>query len=405
VQTTRPLATASSSRGRLVFAAALPPLGYRVYRIHVGADEPAGSVSATDTTLENEHLALEVDPATGWLSRLLDTTTGAELAAPGAHAVVVDDRSDTWGHGVRAYDDVIGAFECTSVRLVEHGPVRSVVRIESRYGDSTLAEELILRPGARRVEVRARLDWRERLKLLKLRVPTTVETDTATFEIPYGFAERAADGTEQPAQAWVDVSDGRAGLAVLNDGKCGHDVRGGDTCVGSTEQAKSAGAGLGGAGADIGITVARSPVYAWHDPKELDDDGVYDYLDQGEQELTYVLVPHAGDWRDAGVVRAAAELNQPAYALLEAAHPGLLPRSASHLAAEGVEVTVLKRAEDGGGLAVRAYDSGGRGARAAITLLGRAFTADLGPAEIKTFLVPRDGAEPVVETNLLEWPS
>jgi alpha-mannosidase len=29
--------------------------------------------------------------------------------------------------------------------------------------------------------------------------------------------------------------------------------------------------------------------------------------------------------------------------------------------------------------------------------------ADFGPAEIKTFRVPRDASRPVVETNLLEW--
>jgi alpha-mannosidase len=382
-QTTRPLATASSARGRLVFAAALPPLGYRVYRVHSGAGDAETRVSATDQTLESEHLALEVDEATGWLARLHDRATAAELAAPGMHAVVLEDRSDTWSHGVRAYEGTAGVFECTSVRLVEHGPVRSVIRIESRHGASTLAEEVIVRPGSRSVEVRAVLDWRERLALLKLRVPTTVAADAATFEIPYGFAERAADGREQPAQAWVDVSDGTAGLAVLNDGKCGHDVRGGD----------------------VGITVARSPVYAWHDPRELDPDGVYDHLDQGRQELTYRLVPHAGDWREAGVVRAAAELNQPAFALLEAAHPGRLPPRASYLSVDGPVGTVLKEAEDGDALVVRAYESTGRPARATIALTGRTIAADFGPAEIKTFLVPRERAGEVVETNLLEWPS
>jgi alpha-mannosidase len=382
VQTTRPLATASRSRGRLVFPVSLPPLGYRVHAVHPGAEEQPAGVTATGTTLENEHLALEVDPATGWLSRLRDERTGAELAGDGAHAVVVEDRSDTWGHGIRAYDEVVGAFACTSVRLLEHGPVRSVLRIESRYGDSTLAEELILRPGARSVEVRAVLDWRERLKLLKLRVPTTIAADVATFEIPYGYSERPADGTEQPAQAWVDVSSDGAGLAVLNDGKCGHDVRGGD----------------------IGITVARSPVYAWHDPKELEADGVYDYLDQGIQELTYRLVPHAGDWRDAGVVEAAAELNQPPFALLEASHPGARPRRASFMSVGGVIGTVLKGAEDGGANVVRAYECSGRPARARVTLFGRTIDADFGPAEIKTFVVPRDPAQPAVETNLLEWP-
>jgi alpha-mannosidase len=388
VQQTRPLATASGSRGRLVFAADVPPLGYRVYGIRPGAADGTAVVRATDTTLENELLALEVDPVTGWLARLLDKTTGIDLVAGrrGGHAVVVDDPSDTWGHRVRSYDDAIGELECTSVRLVEHGPVRAVLRVESRYGASTLAEELVLSAGARRVEVRAVLDWRERLKLLKLRVPTAVETERATFEIPYGHLERAADGLEQPAQAWVDVSDGRAGLSVLNDGKCGHDVRGGD----------------------VGITVARSPVYAWHEPRELEQGGVFEHLDQGRQELRYVLLPHGGDWREAGTVQRAAELNQPPFALLESAHRGPLPPSASYASTDGDAIlpTVLKAAEDGSGdLVLRAYESTGRPARAAIELplLGRTVEAAFRPAEIKTFRVPRDPAEPVVEVSLLEW--
>src|SRR5207248_2635040 len=84
-----------------------------------------------------------------------------------------------------------------------------------------------------------------RLKLLKLRFPTSLADAVATFEVPYGHVVRPANGDETPAQAWVDVSGPGAGLAVLNDGKYGHDVR----------------------GAAIGVTVARSPVYAWHEPK------------------------------------------------------------------------------------------------------------------------------------------
>jgi alpha-mannosidase len=62
-------------------------------------------------------------------------SAGVDLAAPHAeHAVVVADRSDTWGHGVTAYDDEIGELECSSVDVIETGPVRTIVRLESRYG-------------------------------------------------------------------------------------------------------------------------------------------------------------------------------------------------------------------------------------------------------------------------------
>ncbi|MCT2584333.1 alpha-mannosidase [Actinophytocola gossypii] len=392
VQRTRSKATVNGWRRRLVLAADVPPLGYRVYRLYPGGDgEPAPAVTATDTRLENEFVALEVDPATGWLRSLRDKVSGVDVAAPGGHAVVIDDQSDTWGHRVRAYDSVDGVFTPRSVRLVEHGPVRAVLRVTSGYGASTLTEEYVLGVRDRHVEVRVTLDWQERRKLLKLRFPTALSDVRATFEIPYGHVERPANGSEEAAQAWVDVSgelpDGRrAGLAVLNDGKYGHDVLGGD----------------------IGVTAARSPVYAWHEPKELDDDELYVYQDQGRQEFTCRLVPHAGDWRDAAVVRCAAELNQPAFPLLESYHDGDLPAVRSFMAVSGASVlpTVLKAAEDAEGadaLVVRAYETAGRGGEATVEVLGRTVTATFGPAEIKTFLVPRDHDQPVVETDLIEW--
>jgi len=384
----------TENRSRLVFPADLPPLGYRMYRVFPGEGDREAGVTATETTLENEFLALEVDPGTGWLSRLEDKVTGTEFVATklARHAIVVDDPSDTWGHRITSYDDEVGEFECTSVRLVEHGPVRGVLRIESHYGRSTLVEEIVLGVDSRHVEVRIVLDWHEQHRLLKLRVPTAVEADTATYEIPYGHVERPATGIEEPAQAWVDVSGSasdqgrRAGLSMLNDGKCGHDARGGN----------------------IGVTVARSPVYAWHEPRLLDENGIYEYLDQGRQSFTLRLLPHGGDWRAAGTVRLAAELNQPAFVLLESYHPGDLPSRGSFASVDhdGIVVTVLKAAEDGGGeLVLRAYESAGQPARTSIALplIERKFEADFAPSEIKTFLVPRDPNAPVVETDLIEW--
>ena len=139
----------------------MPPLGYRVYEIRPGADE--GEPPGRPGRLENEHLLLELDPATGRIARLVVKATGVDLAAPArGHAVVIDDRSDTWGHEVVAYDDEIGEFECTSVAVVESGPVRTSVRVESRYGDSTLREDYVLGRDAAHVDVRVALDWHER---------------------------------------------------------------------------------------------------------------------------------------------------------------------------------------------------------------------------------------------------
>ncbi|MFI7675746.1 alpha-mannosidase [Actinophytocola sp. NPDC049390] len=390
VQRTRSRATVNGWRRRLALAADVPPLGYRVYRIHPSGDtEGAPGITATDTRLENDFVALEIDPETGWLRSLCDKVSDVDVVCGGSHGVVVDDRSDTWGHRVRAYDKVAGVFAPRSVRLVENGPVRAVLRVVSEYGSSTLTEEYVLGVRDRHVEVRVTLDWHEKQKLLKLRFPTVLSAVDATFEIPYGHLARPANGSEEAAQAWVDVSGElpggrRAGLAVLNDGKYGHDVLGGD----------------------IGVTAVRSPVYAWHEPKELDPDELYTFQDQGRQEFTMRLVPHGGDWRDASVVRLAAELNQPAFPLIESYHDGDLPAVGSFMSVSDGSVVpaVLKVAEDGpDALVVRAYETAGRACEATIEVLGRPVTASFGPAEIKTFLVPRDGEAPVAETDMIEW--
>lgn len=379
MQLTRPLTTMSGMRSRFVFPVELLPLGYRTYRVRLGeivAD--SNYLSATATSLENEHLLLELDPGTGRIARLVHKASGEDLAAAGArHAVVVDDPSDTWGHGVQAYDAELGEFECESVRLLESGPVRAILRVESRWGSSALREDYVLSAGARHVDVRVALDWHERLKLLKLRYPTSVETEVATFETPYGHIERPAGGDEEPGQSWVDVSGGGRGLTVINDAKHGYDVRGGD----------------------IGISAVRSPVWAWHSPRELEDGGDFEYMDQGRQSFLVRLVPHGGDRRDADAVRRAAELNQPAFALIETFHDGPLPQQRSFGNDAGdVVVTVLKRGEDGGYVA-RAYETAGAASRVRLELLGHVLEADFGPHEIKTFVL-RDGG--ATETDLLE---
>src|ERR671914_1173375 len=121
MQLTRPLTTMSGQRGRLVFPAEVPPLGYRVYRVRLGEIvDQSNYLRATDLRLENEHLLLEPDPATGRIAHFMLKSTGADLAAPKAkHAVVVDDPADTWGHAVKAFDQELGEFECVSVRLLE----------------------------------------------------------------------------------------------------------------------------------------------------------------------------------------------------------------------------------------------------------------------------------------------
>ena len=107
-------------------------------------------------------------------------------------------------------------------------------------------------------------------------------------------------------------------------------------------------------------------------------------------------------------MKRAAEFNQRPVPLNATFHDGPLPPSASFASvdADAVLITAMKRAEDGGATIVRARETTGNRTTATVDLAGwgRRIDAEFGPLEIKTFLVPDDPAEPVAETDLLEFP-
>lgn len=396
-QPVRPAATIAHVFGdrirrRLVFGVSIPPMGHRLYRVIPGDEpEPGNALLAGEHTLENEFVSIEIDPSTGWLRRLTDKRTGVDLIAvsSGPHTVVSDDVSDTWGHRVISYVGEGQPFQPTRIRLVEQGPVRATIRVESAFEGSQLVEEFTLTAAEPILSVTVTLDWHEKRRLLKLGFPISLTDAVATYEVPFGHLVRPTDSTEYPGQAWVDISgrahDTPAGLTIINDAKYAYDVTGND----------------------LGITAARSPVYAWHDPKDLKQDGIYDYQDQGRQQFTYQLVPHAGGWRHAEIPRRTSELLMAPTIMFESFHPGPLPTHATNLSIDNadIQITAVKAAEDDPDqLIIRAVETSGspRQAQINLPLLNRCITADFTAHEIKTFLVPNDPDAPVIETDLIE---
>ena len=379
----------SGGRYRAAFVDELPALGYKTYRLVRRKTATAvEAVEASDTVAENNRFRLEFDSDTGFIKSLRDKLRGLEVfAGAAARPVVIDDHSDTWSHNVFAFDNAIGEFKAESVQLVEQGAVKAVIRVTSAYGNSKLVQDFAVYRDLDQIDVSVTVDWREQFKALKLRFPVHVHFHKVTYEVPYGSIERFANGEEEPAQSWVDVSGSAReagivyGLSILNDAKYSFDAR----------------------VRDIGMTVLRSPIYAHHDPMVPDPKGHYSFIDQGIQRFHYTILAHDGSWEHAETVRRAAELNARPIALNVTYHAGSLPQSQSFASVEPANLilSALKQAEDDDALIVRVYETAKIATRGTIRVLGRSFEADFGAAEIKTFRVPREGD--VIETNLLEW--
>jgi len=401
--------TGDLSRGAVTFRADVPALGYALYRMLPGPSLPIDtglSVAEDGTVVENAHVRVEIDPATGDVVSLVDKASGVDPlrgTSGQPRTAVCDDPTDTWGHRVISYAWAGDAMTLDRIVVRETGPLRSRVRVERSWGSSSLVEEYLLAHDARAVRVDVTIDWREKAHLLKLRFPVGLADPASTYEIPYGTIERPVDGAEEPAQSWVDLTgtvDGRpAGLTVICTTKHGWDV------------SPSGSAGL--ETPSIGITAVRSPVYSWHDPRLLDPEGVYSFQDQGVQRFSLELVPHAGDWREAQPTRRAAVLGSPVRAQLESFHEGDLPPRDSFAddGAGAVMVTAVKGSEDTPAIApadliVRAVETRGAHAEARIEvpLLGRVVEGDFRPHQVRTFRVPMDPGADIVEVDLLEWP-
>jgi alpha-mannosidase len=237
------------------------------------------------------------------------------------------------------------------VKLLETGPLRASVEVVRRFRSSRFAQRISLAAGADRVDVVTDADWHERHVVLKATFPTTVASDVATYEVPYGTIDRptarkpeAPARSDVPALRWADLSDARHGLLVASADKSGYDVR----------------------GSVVRLTLLRGPT--WPDA----------HVDEGRARFAYALTPHAGDWRRAGAVHHGYELGWPLLAVAAPPHPGRLP---SHHAFARVEpgdvvLSALKRGEDDDALVLRVYETAGETATAQLHLAAPVASAE-----------------------------
>ena len=371
----------------------VPALGWTVVDAAAPEPAPAQPVSVAPDRLENEFLRAILGPG-GVVTSLVDKRSGRELlAAPAHRLLVIDDPWDTWAHGAEAFREVLGEMAPQGEpRVTQAGPARGAVEFRLGWGDSTATVEVSLNAGRPQLDFALAVDWHERLRMLKVAFPLALENPVATFEHSYAALALPADGSERPAQHWVDVTgqqEGQtAGAALLNDCKYGFDVL----------------------EAELRMTILRSPAYAWHAPTALDPSQHHEYLDQGEVRVGYALLPHGGGWEDAAVPPAGWALNNPLLAApTTATEAPTLPASGSlaEVGPANVVGTVFKPAQDGSGLVARVYETTGRATRARLALPqeGRSWEFEIAAWEIKTLRLPGLGetGDPV-ELDLLERP-
>lgn len=383
-----------NGQSRLLFVAELPSMGYEVFKLYLNTEDVPSykKVKVDDTSLENECYKLEFSPVTGFMRSFYDKEKGLEiLRREGARLCVVEDKSDTWSHNIFKFDKNIGEMKLVYMKVLEAGPVRSAVRIKYKYDKSYVVQDFRLYQDLDYVEVKVNVDWREPQKMLKLKFPVNFNFRKPTYEIPYGYIEKSANGEEEPGQTWFDFTGEHFekrcmyGLAIANDGKYSYSMDIDEMC----------------------LTVLKNSVYAHHDPKKLEEDTEYKYVDDGIQEFSYILIPHEGSWKDADVIKHAQELNQKVSTVIETFHEGKNPQRQSfmELKSSHALISTIKEAEDKDGVIIRAYETKNQRGEAELDIpfMNRKENLVFSPCEIKTIKVPYDETKPIKEVNMLEF--
>ncbi len=320
------------------------PAGAAVRRAEV-ARQPA---TADGLTLRGDRAVVTL-AADGTISSVRDPATGAEAVAPGGRAALLQlhpdhpAQWDAWDVDRHYRATVTDVVDVRALETGVDGDGAAYAVIDRVFGDSSVRETMLVRPGRPGVEIRLEVDWQERQRLLKLAFDLDVHADRARFETQFGHVTRSihentswdAARFEVAAHRWVHVGE-PVGVALANDSTYGHEAR------------RVARRG-GGMAVLLRATLVRGPSFP--DPE----------TDRGRHEFRFHLVPGA---TPADAVAAGYALNLP-----PAERPG--GRDVQPLVRldgdPGVLIEAVKLADDrSGDVVVRVYEA--HGAPGAATL-------------------------------------
>lgn len=348
----------------------MPAGGYKTFYVDMTKKgEYNNAISFNNNTFETDFFIIKFDLKTGGITSLFDKRTGKEFVRQGGQLNKLKMYLEDKKGGMKSWtiNKIVKQEDITnvkSVKVVEYGPVRACVETVMTWGKSRFIGRTYLYRSYPRIDYDLEVHWLETgsdstdSPMLRAVFPIAMSNSKFHSQVPFAVAERPVegkingkdaplylkhadaygikaevdDGQEVPAQKWVDVSDGKVGIALLNKTKYGHSYSRGD----------------------LRITLMRS----------AGDPDIYPNL--GKFNISYSLFPHEGDWKN-GVWAEGEDFNVPVYA---AEPPSLAlvkttntrPEEASFFSvdAPGVILSGMKQAEDGKELIVRLAEVEGK---------------------------------------------
>ncbi|HBE40973.1 MAG TPA: hypothetical protein DDW27_07175, partial [Bacteroidales bacterium] len=348
----------------------LPAGGYKTFYIDMTKPGEFNElIPFNDNTFETDFFTVKFDMKTGGIISLFDKRFNKEYVREGGEfnklRIYLEDKKG----GMKSWviNKIVKQEDVTNVagvKVVEDGPVRACVESVKTWGNSRFVQRTYIYRSYPRIDFDVEVHWLETgsdttdSPMLRAVFPLNMPDSKFYSQVPfqvverpvdgmingreapshlkhadaYGIKAEVEDGQEVPAQKWVDVTDGKVGIALLNKTRYGHSYSRGD----------------------LRITLMRS----------AGEPDIYPNL--GKYDISYSLYPHAGDWKN-GVWAEGEDFNIPVYAAeppslaLVKAH-ATRPEEASFFSIDSKNVALsgLKQAEEGKELIVRLVETEGK---------------------------------------------
>lgn len=367
-----------TGRDDTAFLAQLPAMGWRVYHTGPAVETTGMGLLAGNDFMENNYVRVEFDEARGCISRIYSKELGREVYKSAALPILYDETEhDTWSHALNFFDKEAGRFGNGRLTLLEKGPLLGKIKAESFFGESKVTQYFTLTAASRELLAEVTVDFHEKHRMLKLAFDTGLSDPEALYEIQYADITRPADGEEEPGLGYVAVKGSEGTAIVYNDARYSYSVK----------------------GSVMNITALRSCLYADHGQQRKAE---HTFTDQGESSFSYLL-SYADEYdTKADFARKAEAFQLAPRVIYDYVHQGVLPPVYGGVeVGDSILLSVVKEAEDGDGLILRAVEREGKPVETQIMLTpeNKVLTLKFEPYQIRTLRLDGTGIREVLITE------
>jgi len=377
----------------------IPAMGYKTFFVKPidrdNAVPPRPATMVTDVnTMENEFLRVAIN-ANGTMT-ITDKQSGKVFENMGYFRDTAEV-GDPWQHFDVEHKSAFTTLgENAKISLVRDGGLETAYKVsidwelpECRTADDKARSKnmktvkiesvITLRKGQKWVDIVTDVDNTVEDHYLQTAFPSGICAETAfaqgqfdvlerSVKLPYSEDYREPPQSEEPMNSFIDITDGKNGLAILNEGMKAYEA---------SDQEEP----------ELRLTLLRSFPLRICVTQEMTDYSQVDKSSQclGKHKFHYAVMPHEGDWEKGNLWNAAEQFNLPlAIGQTAPTENGSEPMEKSFLeiSDETIAVSAVKKSENGAGWVVRLFNPATSTIKAKLRLNGgKANSSSSSPVE------------------------